>query len=174
MVMNRVKNTIKGICGKENKDYFAAELAGSITSLAVATLSNIIFSDLGFPKGLNSIATYITQSAFSIGASVAAYQLMHKEEDPQGFDTKKHVLLMAKTGSKASIVSGIAKLTLHYGLLATKLVPYYLSAPIAYVLPGSLSSYYRHKKNYENGILCINHNKENKEQKPASIDEIVC
>ncbi|KYK25931.1 hypothetical protein AYK26_01485 [Euryarchaeota archaeon SM23-78] len=179
MVIKKARNIIKGVFVKENKDYLAGETASSLTSLVTATASNLVLSELGIPKEINSVLTYITQCAAGLTAYIIAYTFVHKrEEDPKGLDTRKHSLKLAKVGSKASIFGGIAKFSLHYGLLATNLVPSYLSAPIAYTLPGIFSSFYRHKKNYENGILCINNHtektKEQKQEKSTSLDELVC
>ena len=179
MVITKAKNVFKSVFHKQNKDYLSAEVAGSIASLVTATAANIAFNELGFPKELNSVCTYATQLFFSVGTYTLTYRYVHKkEEDPKGKETRKHVSHLVKLGGKIGIASGIAKFAVHYLLLHTKLPPN-ITAPISYALIGLGFSYIRHKENYDKGILVINNNnaekdKEQKQEKPASIDELVC
>jgi len=162
MVVKKIIGTAKDIFSKKNLDYLASDGVGGIFAYGVATLATVLLKEHNASPLLNAIVTYGAKSLTFQVANVLSYSYFHRLEHPTKKEMRKQCWDLVVNNLKNSVWVGLAQLSIHFGLLELASPPQYLSVLLSYTLPGTAGAFFRHKKNYDNGILCISNGEKKK------------
>ncbi|MBU1198667.1 MAG: hypothetical protein KKF46_07935 [Nanoarchaeota archaeon] len=158
MTKKKSKGIIHEIFSKDNIDYIIAELGGALSGYVVATLATIYFKNSGFGNEFNAIATFLAMhTAFWAGNMIAhriAYSYLFKGQPYP----KQYIYELLKANSGALLITGVLQILLHYFLLETSFVPYYLAPLVGYSIPGLFGTIFRQIKNYKSGLFGLKEN----------------